>query len=352
MFDQAFELKNGASTVARRLMGLVPFVAVLAAPASSQAQEAVVAGDTGSIQVLVDAGVINPTSVAVRDGVAFVTESQIGRIGQIGGVFKVVTVALDGTGLLNNVIQLPGNDFFPEGISLDPVTNDLFVGSALNGTLVKVPSGTFTAQVFAQPAPAVLTRAALGNKVDNVNNLLWVCDSNVADPNLPGGTLTGISLADASVVVTHALPGATDVCNDVALDAAGNIFVTESSVGQVFRVDAANALTADSLQLLVASPGIAANGGVGANGLALTGGALFVANTTAGTIVRFDPAAADVAASEAIVNVTEGDVANTLLSGPDGLLAISDTEILVAENGLFGGGQNRLVKLTLDPVAQ
>ena len=46
----------------------------------------------------------------------------------------------------------------------------------------------------------------------------------------------------------------------------------------------------------------------------------------------------------------EGDVANTLLSGPDGLLAISDTQILIVENGLFGAGNNRLVQLNLDPL--
>src|SRR5688500_9161685 len=126
MLDHAFDLKFKTSTLGRRLLGLVPVAAVLASPALSHAQEVVLAGDTGSIQVLVDAGVINPTTVAVRDGVAFVAEGQLGRIGQLGGLFKVVTVALDGSGLLGNVVLLPGNDFFPEGISLDPVTNDLF----------------------------------------------------------------------------------------------------------------------------------------------------------------------------------------------------------------------------------
>jgi sugar lactone lactonase YvrE len=347
MFAHASELKNAASAMGRRLVGLIPFAAVLASPALSQAQ--VVAGNTGSIQVLADAGIVNPTTVAVRDGVAFVAEGQLGRIGQVGGLFKVVTVDLNGGGVLGDIIRLPGNDFFPEGITLDPVTNDLFIGSIFNGTVVKVPADSLTAEIFAEAAPTVLTRGAFGSKVDNVNGLLWVCDSNLgADPALPGGTLTGLSLVDASVVVTHEFPGANDICNDIAIDAAGNIFVTETAIGQVFTIDAANALVADSLELFVASPGIAANGGFGANGLALTGGALFVANTTAGTIVRFDPAAADVQASEQIVAITEGDVANTLLSGPDGLLALSDTEVLIVENGLFGGLQNRLVKLTLD----
>jgi sugar lactone lactonase YvrE len=339
---------NHASAIARRFVGLVPFAAVLASPALSQAQ--VVAGATGSLQVLQDGGILNPATVAVRDGVAFVTESQLSRVGQLGGLFKVVTVGLNGEGLLGDAILLP-QDFFPESITLDAVTNDLFIGSVFNGTIVRVPNGELVDVGFAGPAPNVLTRGAVGLKVDNVNNLLWACDSNAgaAEP-LPGATLTGLSLVDASVVVTHEFPGANDFCNDITLDAAGNVFVTESTTGQVLTVDAANVLTANSLEVFVVSAGIAGNGGIGANGLALTGGGLFVANTSAGTIVRFDPAAADVAATEQIVAIVEGDVANTLLSGPDGLLAISDTEILVVENGLAGAGLNRLVKLTLDPL--
>jgi sugar lactone lactonase YvrE len=341
MFDHALNLN--------RLVGLATFAGVLASPALSQAQ--VIAGDTAQVQVLLDAGVINPTTVAVRDNVAFLSEGQLGRVGQVGGIFKVLTVALDGTGLLNNVVLLPGNDFFPEGITLDPVTNDLFVGSVFQGTIVKIPAGTFTPQVIAGRAPSTLQRGAVGLKVDNVNNVLFACDTNLG-ANIAGASLVGISLVDNSVVVTHAFPGATDFCNDIAFDAAGNLFVTETATGQIFEIAAANLLVPDSLQLFVASAGIAANGGFGANGLAFASGGLFVSNTTAGTIVRFDPAAADVAATETIVAVTEGDVANTLLSGPDGLLAISDTEILVVENGLFGNLQSRLVKLTLDPIAQ
>ena len=331
------------------LVGLMSFVGLMAAAAPSQAQ--VVAGDSANVQVLLNGGVLNPTTVAVRDNVAFLVEGQLSLIGQVANPFQVVTVALDGTGLLADTVQLPGADFFPEGIALDATTNDLFVGSLVTGSLVKIPAGTFTAEEFVAPAPAVLARGAVGLEVNEVNNVVFVCDSN---PNVAGATLTGVNLADATVAVTHQFPGANDFCNDVTFDAAGNLFVTESTTGQIFTIGAANVLTPNSLQLLVATPGIAplAAGGVGANGIAFASGGLFVANTDAGTIVRFDPAAADVAATETIVNVSENNLANTLLSGPDGITPISETELLVVENGLAGALQNRLVKLTLDPIVQ
>jgi len=346
MIDCAFD-RSRASSMKTRLLGLLSFAGLMAAPTSGQAQE-VVAGNSGSIQVLLNGGVVNPTTVAVRDNVAFLVEGQLSLVGQVANPFKVVTVALDGTGLLADTVPLPGDDFFPEGIALDAATNDLFVGSLQTGAVVKIPANTFTAQDFAAPAPAVLQRGAVGLEVDNTSGVVWACDSNL---DVAGATLTGINLADATVRVTHQFPGANDVCNDITFDAAGNLFVTESATGQIFTIDAANLLTQNSLELLVATPGIAAApGGVGANGIAFAGGALFVANTSAGTIVRFDPAAADVAGSEQLVNVTENNAANTLLSGPDGILALSDTELLIVENGLFGNAQNRLVKLTLDPL--
>lgn len=332
-----------------QLAGFMSLAGLMATPALSQAQ--VVAGDSASVQVLLDGGVLNPTTVAVRDNVAFLVEGQLSLVGQVANPFQVVTVALDGTGLLADTIQLPGADFFPEGIALDADTDDLFVGSLVTGSVVKIPAGTFTAEEFAAPAPAALQRGAVGAEVNEVNNVVFVCDSS---PNVAGASLTGLSLDDASVVVTHEFPGANDFCNDVTFDADGNLFVTESATGQIFTIDAANVLTPNSLELLVATPAIAplAEGGFGANGIAFASGGLFVANSDAGTIVRFDPAAADVAATETIVNLSENNVANTLLSGPDGITPISETELLVVENGLAGALQNRLVKLTLDPIVQ
>jgi sugar lactone lactonase YvrE len=241
-----------------------------------------------------------------------------------------------------------GNDFFPEGIAEDPATGDLFVGSIFNGIIMKFPVGAARQQFIGRAGSAgALQRGALGLRVDRARNLLWICDASLA---VPGATIVGASLANASIAVRHELP-AGSLCNDIVLDAAGNLLITESLIGQVFRVDAANALTANSAQLFLAPPEIAppTAGAAGANGLAVIGGVLFVANTNAGALVRFDLTAADVAGSASVVTLSEGAIAGAILSGPDGLLPISDTQLLVVENGFAGAGNTRLVRVDLDP---
>ncbi|HVZ35151.1 MAG TPA: hypothetical protein VG963_22145 [Polyangiaceae bacterium] len=315
--------------------------------------EAAVPGNTGALTVLAD-GLQNPTTVAVRDGVAFVPEGQLARVGVIGGTFDVRTISLEGQGILAPRVILPGNDFFPEGIALDPATNDLFVGSIFNGTIVRVPSNSVRQVQFSGPVggrlAAALTRGSFGLRVDDARGLLWACDSNLgASPPRPGGTVTGIDLASAAVVVEHELPD-NSICNDIILDAAGNLLVTESAVGQVFRIDSASALTPNSAQVFLATPELAppAAGQFGANGLAIAGGILFVSNTFQGTLVRFDLGAADPASTVSVVSISEGNAASVVLSGPDGVLPLSDTQLLVVENGFAGAGLQRLTRIDLD----
>jgi sugar lactone lactonase YvrE len=332
--------------IAQLFSALLPLAAGLLATPAAHAQA--VPGNTGVVTVLAD-GLKNPTTVAVKNRVAFVPEGQLARLGALGGLFQARPISLEGAGVLRDKALrtlLPGNDFFPEGIALDPATNDLFVGSIFNGIIVKVPDGQRQQQFTGRIGTGVLTRGALGLRVDNARNLLWACDSSLA---VAGGTVTGIDLTSRQPVVTHELP-AGSLCNDIILDAAGDLLVTETLVGQVFRIDAANALTPNSAQLFLATQEIAppAAGQLGANGLAIAGGILFVSNTFAGTLVRFDLNAADVAGSVQLVNLTENNVASAILSGPDGVLPLSDTQLLVVENGFAGAGNNRLVRVDLD----
>jgi sugar lactone lactonase YvrE len=330
-----------SESLGRRLAGLC-FAVLASAPAVALA----VPGNTGAVTVLAE-GLNTPTTVAVRNGLAFVPEGQLGRAGILGGVFTVRAISLEGAGILQTVL-LPGNDFFPEGIALDPVSNDLFVGSIFQGEIVNIADGATQTLRFADRAPNVLQRGAVGERVDANLGLLWVCDTNFG-ANIAGGAVVGLDIDDATEVVRHELP-AGSFCNDIIIEADGDLLVAETLVGQIFRIDANETLIENSAQLFLQTAELAppAAGQLGANGLGIVDGVLFVSNTFAGTLVRFDLNAADIAGSVQVVTLREGNNANLVLSGPDGFLPISDTQALVVENGFAGVGRNALVRVDFD----
>ncbi|MET0413868.1 MAG: hypothetical protein ABW217_21340, partial [Polyangiaceae bacterium] len=91
-------------------------------------------------------------------------------------------------------------------------------------------------------------------------------------------------------------------------------------------------------------------GGFGANGIALAGQRLFVSVTGPGTLVRIDPSSDEPEETiETVTLIERGASGSVTLSGPDGVYALSSSELLVVENGLFGPALPRLIEVTLDP---
>lgn len=295
----------------------------------------------GSLVVLQE-NLANPTTVALRNGNAFVPEGRLAQIPALGQLFTVREISLQGAGILSSVI-LPGQDFFPEGISLDPVTNDLFVGSIFQGEVVSIADGASRSLRFTNSA---LQRGAVGTRVDANLGLLWVCDSNFGQ-NIAGGAVVGLDIDDGTEIVRHELPDGS-FCNDIVIEADGDLLVAESFVGQIFRIDANETLIDNSAQVFLQTAELAppAAGQFGANGLTIIDNVLFVSNTFAGTLARFDLAAADIAGSVQTAVLSEGNVNNVVLSGPDGILAVNDTQVLVVENGFAGVGRQALLLAT------
>jgi sugar lactone lactonase YvrE len=258
---------------------------------------------------------------------------------------------LNGDGVQDTSIDLPGPDYYPEGIAANLATGDLYIGSVLNGTIVKVPNASHIAEPFLPGVPEVLERGAFGLRIDNARRMLWVCDSNLgATPARPGGTLVGISTYEKTVLVRHELPEGS-ICNDILVDPSGAIFFTETAFGRIYRVAPELALVDGSAQLWLDDPALAPPlpTQFGANGIALAGGRLFIANTSAGTLLRVDPSAEDPASTVSVVTLTEAGVSPVVLSGPDGVFELSDTKLLVVENGLGDPGLRRLIEIQLDP---
>jgi sugar lactone lactonase YvrE len=341
---------KGSRAFARATMA-IPLLAcagLSVACSGDAADDDVIAGDSGEVRALMQ-GLDVPTTVAVRDGIAWVPEGQLDHY--VGGnteppaPFRVVSLSLEDRRARSETISLPGADAFPEGIAA-AADGTLFIGSIATGKIWRVAEGSTEAEEFV--ADGVLARGALGMKVDERRDILWVCDSNPAGP--AGGSIVGINLSDAEVAVRHDMSG-NALCNDIVVDPAGNLWATDSFGGSIYRVPAAVASSNAAASLWLTHPLLqVAPGGFGANGIALAGHRLFVSVTGPGTLVRIDPSSDEPEDTiETVTLIERGASGSVTLSGPDGVYALSSTELLVVENGFADPSVPRLIEVTLDP---
>ena len=118
--------------------------------------------------------------------------------------------------------------------------------------------------------------------------------------------------------------------NDLAFDAGGNLYVSDSARGQVWKIDREGDVSTwktDPLLLGLNPPGPPLGVSVGANGIAFDAGEqnLYVANTDYGRIVRI-PVNGDGLAGEAEVFVEDKNA----LRGADGITFDSKKNLYVA----------------------
>ena len=343
---------------------------------SGGASDASTSGPSGTLTVLSTAPELRaPTTTAVRGNNLWVVNGQLS--GLFGGPaptlpFNVVSLPLTGGAIDSTVVELPGDNFYPEGIAA-AADGTLYVGSVNLGTVVKVPADSTTAMPFV--AAGVAQRGVIGLTVDDNRDLLWFCDSK---PGVAGatGAIVGVSLDDGIEVVRHAMPnpvsptvdagapldagadsgldagagtapptagGVATFCNDLIVDSTGNIFATDSS-GRIFRVPSAGVMTPNSARVWLSGAALGPP-----NGLDIVGNWLVIAN---GGLVAVDPNSNDPAATLKTISLTL-DGAPASLCGPDGLQTVpgSTTDLVVVENGSCNppsGDGDRVVRIKLD----
>jgi len=333
-------------------------------------------GATGTVtQLSADAALLFPTTAAFRGNDVLVVNGQLDEFqGTPSLPFTVLSIPLAG-GAVNGSINLPGSDFFPEGIAA-AADGTLFVGSVAQRTILRVPPNSTIPDATPFVAATVAERGVVGVEVDPRHALLWFCDSN---PVGPGGTaLVAVDLANGSEVVRHtvadpisstpdagtdagvdagdaggdagAASGPRAFCNDVVVQSSGNVFFTDSS-GRIFRIPNASVRTPNSAQLWLQDPALApaTPGGFGANGLAFVGDRLIIANTE---LIAVDPDSSEPVSTIQRISLTE-DGEPVTLCGPDGLETVpnSNTDLVVIENGSCAAARDRVIRvsLALDP---
>jgi sugar lactone lactonase YvrE len=147
----------------------------------------------------------------------------------------------------------------------------------------------------------------------------------VFDSSLPG-RLDGYDLATADVVASHEFPGSS--CNDIALDAAGNLFATDPFAHEIVFIAAEDALSDQPAEVWLADPAFELpEGQISVNGLVFDPeGTLYVGSYDGNELYRVpvvedgDPGAVEVVA-------IDGDP----LAGPDGIQWHEDG-LLIVEN--------------------
>ncbi|MEO1335688.1 MAG: hypothetical protein AAFV29_08585, partial [Myxococcota bacterium] len=220
------------------------------------------------------------------------------------------------------IFSLPDEVAFPEGVAATR-RGTLFIGSLTTGAIAKIRPNSTEGEVW---LPSGTLDGAVGLAVDQRRQVLWVCESVPTQPD--ASTLVGFDLRTREVVARHALPlnGPAVFCNDVVVDRRGDIFLTESSLGQVFRIDRRDALTDSEPELWSADPLLAPvnAGGFGANGLLVNRREVFVVNFDTASLVRIPRQGRRGAGEGRVIPLFDDTGHPTSLTGPDGLAFTPD----------------------------
>jgi hypothetical protein len=141
-------------------------------------------------------------------------------------------------GKKTSVIIIPGDRFFPEGVT---VTSDgtFFVGSLFEGCIMRSLPGNSQMIPFIESGSNGLI-SVLGLWADEKHNILWACSSDAGNGSLTGKGLVGVKafdLRDGTPVGNYDFPG-SGFANDLTFDSQGNLYVTDSWSPRILRLRA------------------------------------------------------------------------------------------------------------------
>jgi sugar lactone lactonase YvrE len=191
----------------------------------------------------------------------------------LGLVLALVSAALPSS------YVIPGDDVFPEGVTLRPGTDQFFVSSTGTGTIYRGTLDKPRLKVFLEP----------GRNGRVVANGLRAGREHL----VVAGSVTGLVFVydyDGRLVRRFAT-GSGGLINDVALAPNGDVYATDSRRGLIFRIRAALVRRAGApvrLQPLVRVPETLAPSGY-TNGIVVAGPrTLLVCVTSNGFLLRVD----------------------------------------------------------------
>jgi sugar lactone lactonase YvrE len=224
-------------------------------------------------------------------------------------------------------IPIPGTKAFPESIT-STTDGTLYVGRLGDGGIVRVKPRTRESTIFVQPG-ASGSRSILGVFADEASNTLWACSNDLSALGAPatgsdtGSALKAFDLKTGNGKRSVPLPGSHAFCNDIAVDAQGSVYVTDSANPTILKLSAG----ATAFDVFAQDPSFSAaqSDGAGLDGIAFgSDGNLYVTNYTASELVRVEVKGGRAGR----INSLSG---NHRLKFPDGLRALGNNSFLLVE---------------------
>ncbi len=231
-------------------------------------------------------------------------------------------------------INFTQQNLFPEGVVYDRF-NDRFLVSSTNRGDIGIVNADGSYSVFIDDAALTSTT---GLEISTSKKLLYVANApgSVGIYNLNDGRR--VALIDLASLI----PGAPIFVNDIALDAQGNAYVTNSMSPVIYKI------TPDgTASIFFQNPAFATPpGGFGFNGIEFgnsQGGYLLVAHTATNSIVKIP-----VDDTSAYSTVT----LDAALNRPDGLLLSKDGKQLIGVNNAGGTADGKVISFTSNNMFQ
>ena len=242
---------------------------------------------------------------------------------------------------VNTFAVLPDGVRFPEGITANPANGDIYVGTFdfgpnHNKLLRYDRHGRLLAQLDFGGTPL------LGLGFDSERNKVYILNFGTASVQRVPAAFN----ANTKPEVVATADGAGHALNALEFDSKGNLYVSDSFQGVIFRIEnvrdcntpcAISPFVQDDLLKTTGFPPF------GANGLALSETLLFVANTGDDRVLKIDTDSKKVTVFTQSINGADGIVfdRNGLLwvaaNQADEVVALNDKGRVVAKLGEFRG---------------
>jgi hypothetical protein len=213
------------------------------------------------------------------------------------------------------MLALPGNAYYPESLSAS-ADGTLFVGSLASGQVVAFDDGATEPRPVIGAASGVTGVAGVVVHADE----LFVCS---IDTTFQTPTEVRSFALDGTPHHAYTL-GTGRFCNDMAFDATGTLYVTDSFSGTVLRLPAGGSALEPWLTDAALAP--AQQGAFGLDGIVATDGALYLTKLDTGGLYRV--AIGDDGRPAAMTRIA----VSPALTSPDGMRLVDAHTLLVVEN--------------------